>query len=92
MSTECPRCDQPWDGSRCDRCDPLIAADFLLDCRKHKPMELRLGQHMMNQLFKEDPVLYAQVVDAKVDPFYNDDNVRAFEELVIKNWKRTRYE
>jgi hypothetical protein len=43
-----------------------------------KPKELRLGQFMMNQLYKISPNLYSFIIDTEFDPFFDDRHIPDF--------------
>lgn len=48
--------------------------------------ELRLGQHMFNELYLLNTAIANQIRGSIVDPFYNDDKIPAFLERVDELW------
>lgn len=45
--------------------------------------EERAGQAAMNALREVNPDLYYEITDTAIDPFYDDNRLRSFEQLVF---------
>jgi pectate lyase len=57
-----------------------------LQSLEHKHPQIRLGQHMFNQLYDISPKLADSVRGGTIDPFHNDNVIPSFLLHVIKQW------
>jgi len=51
-----------------------------------RPSDIRQGQHLFNMLSSYNNHLADIIVDTEYDPFYNDSNIEACLQYIIKNW------
>lgn len=63
-------------------CETLILR--MRDLIKTRPTHMREGQWAFSLLFEVDQWLAIKITDTDADPFYRDDNLTAFWEMVRK--------
>ena len=51
-----------------------------------EPNHQRLGQFIMNELYKVRPDLHEAVTGTNSDPFYQDSRIQALWDWLIENW------